>query len=206
VRLVGYEVQELASRPDGRLDLERLRALITSKTAAIMVTNPNTVGLFETDFQQMAEMIHGVDGLGNPFGFWRRLRRFVKRVLPQVQKYASFIPGYGPAIAAGIKAATPLLPGRRGRIRWPGASISAGRRMQMAGTDGYAGRGWTPGALCQAPDGSLPDVGLLDSEAGAGRPGGALSSAGWQLPDVGLAGTKLVAWRATTWDANEADG
>ena len=63
VRMVGYEVEEVASGPDGRLDLNRLRSRVGPHVAGIMVTNPNTVGLFETRFQEMAELIHSVDGL-----------------------------------------------------------------------------------------------------------------------------------------------
>ncbi len=63
VHMVGYQVQEVRSKADGRLDLDRLREAVNEKTAGIMVTNPNTLGLFETDFQAMAELIHSVDGL-----------------------------------------------------------------------------------------------------------------------------------------------
>jgi len=63
VHMVGYAVQQLPSLPNGRLDLQRIRAAVNDQTAAIMVTNPNTVGLYETDFREMAELIHGVDGL-----------------------------------------------------------------------------------------------------------------------------------------------
>src|SRR6266542_1988565 len=58
------------------------------------------------------QWVQGVDGLGNPIGFWRglrrRLRRFVRRALPIVQTAASFVPGVGPAVAAGVRAATPF--------------------------------------------------------------------------------------------------
>jgi glycine dehydrogenase subunit 2 len=63
VRMVGFEVQELRSRPDGRLDLGRLKEMVNAETAAIMVTNPNTLGVFESDFQEMAAILHRVDGL-----------------------------------------------------------------------------------------------------------------------------------------------
>jgi hypothetical protein len=90
----------------------------------------------------------GVDGLGNPIGFWRKLRRFVKRkarslvrrALPLAQKFAPMIPGVGPAVAAGIRAATPIL-----------------RRAGVAGYDGL-------GALYQAPDGSLYQVAGYDGD------------------------------------------
>jgi len=63
VRMLGYEVREVASGPDGRLNLPRLREVVDGSVAGIMVTNPNTLGLFETRFQEMAELIHSVDGL-----------------------------------------------------------------------------------------------------------------------------------------------
>lgn len=54
-----------------------------------------------------------VNGLGEPFGFWNRLRRLargvVRRGLPFVQKYAGFVPGYGTAVSAALKTASPWL-------------------------------------------------------------------------------------------------
>lgn len=51
-----------------------------------------------------------VDGLGNPIGgFWSRLRQAVRRGLPLVQRAAGFVPGWGTAVAAGLKTASPWL-------------------------------------------------------------------------------------------------
>ena len=55
----------------------------------------------------------GVDGLGNPVGFWRRAlkrlgRRVLRRALPLFQQVAPLIPGVGPA-AAALRVAAPLL-------------------------------------------------------------------------------------------------
>jgi len=77
------------------------------------------------------QWVQGIDGLGNPIGFWKKwkkkLRGFVKKALPIAQKLAPFIPGG----AAVLTAATPIL--------------------QQAGVAGYGGLG----ALYQAPDGTL---------------------------------------------------
>ena len=55
------------------------------------------------------QYVQGVDGLGNPIGFWRGLRRRLKKVvgraLPFVQKIAPFIPG----ASAALTVATPFL-------------------------------------------------------------------------------------------------
>jgi glycine dehydrogenase subunit 2 len=61
--MAGYEVVELPSGDDGRVDLEALEAAVSEETAALMLTNPNTVGLFERDIEEIAEMVHDVGGL-----------------------------------------------------------------------------------------------------------------------------------------------
>jgi glycine dehydrogenase subunit 2 len=61
--MVGYQVVELKSRPDGRLDIDALRAMVNAETAGLMVTNPNTLGLFESEIEEAARILHAVDGL-----------------------------------------------------------------------------------------------------------------------------------------------
>jgi glycine dehydrogenase subunit 2 len=61
--LVGFEVVELKSNERGRCDLDHLRSIVDENTAGFMLTNPNTLGLFEDQIEQIAEIIHGVDGL-----------------------------------------------------------------------------------------------------------------------------------------------
>jgi hypothetical protein len=110
---------------------------------------------------RLYQWVEGVDGLGNPVGFWKGLkrlarraapylvpggaavaigrrllrqapvRRFLRRALPVVQNLAPFIPGVGPAAATALRVATPAL--------------------RQAGITGYGGLG----ALYQAPDGTL---------------------------------------------------
>jgi glycine dehydrogenase subunit 2 len=55
---VGYEVQEIGQTPDGRVDLADLAAKLGPEVAAIMVTNPNTCGLFERDIVKIAQLTH----------------------------------------------------------------------------------------------------------------------------------------------------
>ena len=55
---VGYNVTEIAQTPDGRVDLADLEAKLGPHVAAIMVTNPNTCGLFERDIIEIARLTH----------------------------------------------------------------------------------------------------------------------------------------------------
>ncbi len=61
--LVGYKVVELPSNPDGRCDIAKLRELVNANTAGIMITNPSTLGLFENQLTEIAEIMHSVDAL-----------------------------------------------------------------------------------------------------------------------------------------------
>ncbi|MBZ6493363.1 aminomethyl-transferring glycine dehydrogenase subunit GcvPB [Natrinema longum] len=61
--LGGYDVVSLPSDDEGRVDLEALEAALSENTAALMLTNPNTLGLFERDIEEIADMVHGVGGL-----------------------------------------------------------------------------------------------------------------------------------------------
>jgi glycine dehydrogenase subunit 2 len=61
--LGGYDVVELPSGDDGRVDLDALEAALGENTAALMLTNPNTLGLFERDIEEIAGMVHDAGGL-----------------------------------------------------------------------------------------------------------------------------------------------
>jgi hypothetical protein len=95
------------------------------------------------------EWTEGVDGLGNPVGFWKLLRRMAPRIrtamrrgqlLPIARLLPTLIPGWGPAIAAGLTTATPLL-----------------RRVGLADTDGL-------GEIFEGIDGELYEVQGLAEE------------------------------------------
>jgi glycine dehydrogenase subunit 2 len=60
----GFTVDEIQAAPDGRVDLADLEAklAVTSDVAGIMLTNPNTCGLFERDIVRIAELIHAAGG------------------------------------------------------------------------------------------------------------------------------------------------
>jgi glycine dehydrogenase subunit 2 len=61
--MIGYDVVEVKSGPNGRLDLGALREKVNDETAGLMITNPNTLGLFETEIAEAAKIIHDVDGI-----------------------------------------------------------------------------------------------------------------------------------------------
>ncbi|MBO4822704.1 MAG: aminomethyl-transferring glycine dehydrogenase subunit GcvPB [Prevotella sp.] len=59
----GLEVVEVKSRADGCVDVDDLRALLDDSVAAMMMTNPNTLGLFERDIPEIAKLVHECGGL-----------------------------------------------------------------------------------------------------------------------------------------------
>jgi glycine dehydrogenase subunit 2 len=61
--LNGYAVVQVESGPDGRLHPETVRAAMDEEVAAIMITNPNTLGVFETHIAEIAEIVHAKGGL-----------------------------------------------------------------------------------------------------------------------------------------------
>jgi glycine dehydrogenase subunit 2 len=60
---VGFEIVQIASAPDGTVDLNVLAEALSDETAGLMLTNPNTLGLFERNIAKIAEMVHAAGGL-----------------------------------------------------------------------------------------------------------------------------------------------
>ncbi len=61
--LSGFRVVELKSGPDGLMDLRELRAKLSDDVAALMLTNPNTLGLFEREIVEIARLCHAQGAL-----------------------------------------------------------------------------------------------------------------------------------------------
>ncbi len=61
--MAGFDVVELKSNEKGLVDIEDLRAKFDEDTAAFMITNPNTIGLFEQNVKQIAQIVHSKGGL-----------------------------------------------------------------------------------------------------------------------------------------------
>jgi glycine dehydrogenase subunit 2 len=59
----GYEVINLKSNSDGGIDIEALAALVNEDTAALMLTNPSTIGVFENQVHKIADILHAKGAL-----------------------------------------------------------------------------------------------------------------------------------------------
>ncbi len=61
--IAGFDCVQLKRSADGLVDLVELKSQLDKKTAVFMVTNPNTLGLFEPDIAEISKMLHDVGGL-----------------------------------------------------------------------------------------------------------------------------------------------
>jgi glycine dehydrogenase subunit 2 len=61
--MAGFTVVNVPSAEDGCVDLEKLREAVGEDTAGLMLTNPNTVGLFDKNILQITEIVHAAGGL-----------------------------------------------------------------------------------------------------------------------------------------------
>jgi glycine dehydrogenase len=63
---VSYGIVTIGAEADGQIDMKQLKEVVAEygeRIAGVMVTNPNTSGIFESQFKEMADLIHSVDGL-----------------------------------------------------------------------------------------------------------------------------------------------
>ena len=58
----GYDVKSIPTNAEGNTDLEALAAALDESVAALMLTNPSTLGLFEPNIAKICEMVHAVGG------------------------------------------------------------------------------------------------------------------------------------------------
>jgi glycine dehydrogenase subunit 2 len=58
VRMAGYEVANIASNDRGMMDIAALERMVNRDTAALMLTNPNTLGVFEVDIREIGRILH----------------------------------------------------------------------------------------------------------------------------------------------------
>ena len=61
--VAGLKVVEVKSKPNGSIDVEDLKPLLDDTIAGIMMTNPNTLGMFETEILEIARLVHEAGGL-----------------------------------------------------------------------------------------------------------------------------------------------
>jgi glycine dehydrogenase subunit 2 len=60
VTMAGYEVVKVGTNADGGVDIDDLRAKADENVACLMLTNPNTLGLFDANIEEIARIVHGV--------------------------------------------------------------------------------------------------------------------------------------------------
>ena len=188
--IAGYEVENIKSNAEGQVDLEKLRQQVTPDVAALMLTNPSTLGIFEQQIPQIAEILHAKGALLYMDGANMNALTGVTRPgelgvdVMHLNLHKTFStphggggPGAGPV--AMKKILEPYLPttgagGKRGRTA--GAGFSAqGQHRAGAGVRGEfwragAGAGLHPGVWpgCAAGDGRRGDERELYSQR-AGR-------------------------------------
>src|SRR6056297_1637617 len=61
--MAGFDIVEIDSNEHGMVDIEKLKEAVDDDVAALMLTNPNTLGIFEKDIKQIADIIHDAGGL-----------------------------------------------------------------------------------------------------------------------------------------------
>jgi glycine dehydrogenase subunit 2 len=61
--MAGFQIVVVPSSENGTVDLKALNAAVSENTAGVMLTNPNTLGLFEEDIAEIADIIHRAGGL-----------------------------------------------------------------------------------------------------------------------------------------------
>ena len=59
----GFDIVEIASNEDGSVNIDALKEALSDEIAGLMLTNPSTLGLFEKNIKEVAELIHGAGGL-----------------------------------------------------------------------------------------------------------------------------------------------
>jgi glycine cleavage system P protein (glycine dehydrogenase) subunit 2 len=63
VAMAGMKAVEVKSNAEGKVDLQAVEKVLGPRTAAMMLTNPNTVGIFETQIEPLAKAVHAAGGL-----------------------------------------------------------------------------------------------------------------------------------------------
>ncbi len=160
--MAGFKTVTIPSAPDGGVDLDAFRAALGPKTAAIMITNPSTLGLFEARIGELLEATHAVGALAYMDG--ANLNAILGRFRPgeagfdvmHINTHKTFStphggggPGAGP-VGVG-EVLEPFLPGPR-VLREPGGSFrleregerptSIGRVRSFVGSTGVLVRAY----------------------------------------------------------------
>jgi glycine dehydrogenase subunit 2 len=158
--MVGLKVVEVKSDAQGDVDLEDLRAKVSPRTAGMMLTNPNTVGMFEKQIVEICQIVHGAGGL--MYGDGANFNAILGIAKPgelgfdfmHYNLHKTFTTphgGGGPGSGAVgcTEALAPFLPGPRARRAASGGfelftpEKSIGRMKAFQGNFGMLVRAWT---------------------------------------------------------------
>jgi glycine dehydrogenase subunit 2 len=158
--IAGFTVVEVKSDARGNVDLADLAAKLSPRTAGLMLTNPNTIGLFEENVQEVARLVHAAGGL--MYGDGANFNAILGIVKPGAvgfdfmhynlhKTFTTPHGGGGPGSGAvGCTAAlAPFLPGPRARKSDAGGyefyapEKSIGRMKVFHGNFGMLVRAWT---------------------------------------------------------------
>ena len=158
--LLGYEVTTVPSNEDGEVDVDALRDALDDDVAALMLTNPNTLGVVETRVQEIVDLAHAADALVYYDG--ANLNAIVGTARPgdmgfdivHLNVHKTFStphggggPGAGPV---GVKAElarflpAPVVAGTQGALTWDyDRPHSVGRMRSFVGNFGILARAYT---------------------------------------------------------------
>ena len=127
VRLAGFQAVPVPSDARGLVDVSALEKLVDDEVAGLMLTNPNTLGLFEQEIGEIARIVHGVGGLVYYDG--ANLNAILGRCRPgdmgfdivHINTHKTFATPHG----GGGPGAGPVGRGRGARAVPPGAAASS---------------------------------------------------------------------------------
>ncbi|CAN5806400.1 hypothetical protein BH23ACT12_BH23ACT12_16040 [soil metagenome] len=161
VRLAGYKVKQIPTDSRGLVDIETVRNAMDDNVAGLMLTNPNTLGLFEKEIEQIAKAVHSKGGLLYYDG--ANLNAIVGIVRPgdmgfdvvHINMHKTFTtphggggPGSGPVavssrLAPFLPSPIPGFDAETGRYFWDELPQSVGRVHGFYGNFGMVVRAYT---------------------------------------------------------------
>jgi len=158
--MVGLKVVEVAGDEHGNVDIEDLKRKLSPRTAGLMLTNPNTLGLFEQQIKEISRLVHEAGGL--MYGDGANFNAILGIVKPREvgfdfmhynlhKTFTTPHGGGGPGSGAVgcIKELEPFLPGPRARQKGDGSyeffvpEKTIGRVKSFHGNFGMLVRAWT---------------------------------------------------------------
>jgi glycine cleavage system protein P-like pyridoxal-binding family len=138
--LLGYAIETVPARADGTVDPQEVRKRLSPEVAAIMLTNPNTCGLFERDVVAIAEAVHAAGAYFYADG--ANFNAIVGKVRPGdlgVDAMHINLPRRRPGGAVGRLGALHAGPLCGRRRRWPALRGACGSLPPCGGGSGRGG-------------------------------------------------------------------